>query len=50
MIEAIIAMLALGAFCSCLLSLASKVFYGYEDPRIEKVLYLLAGANCGGYG
>jgi len=49
-IEALLFMMTLGAFCSCLLSVASKVFFVYEDPRIEKVLYFLSGANCGGCG
>ena len=33
-----------------MLSLASKIFYVYEDPRIAEVEGLLAGANCGGCG
>jgi homotetrameric NADPH-dependent glutamate synthase len=33
-----------------MLSIASKVFYVYEDPRIAEVEGLLAGANCGGCG
>ncbi|MBC8392825.1 MAG: FAD-dependent oxidoreductase [Deltaproteobacteria bacterium] len=48
MIEAIIFMLVLGAACGTMLSLASKVFYVYEDPRIADVEGCLAGANCGG--
>ena len=43
-------MLGLGATCGVMLSLASKVFYVYEDPRIAEVEGLLAGANCGGCG
>jgi len=50
MFEAILFMLGLGAACGILLSVASKVFYVYEDPRIAKVEDLLAGANCGGCG
>ncbi|MBN2061038.1 MAG: FAD-dependent oxidoreductase [Deltaproteobacteria bacterium] len=50
MIEATLIMLALGAFCGLLLSAASRIFYVYEDPRIELVQECLAGANCGGCG
>ena len=50
MTTAIIIMLALGATCGLILSIASKVFYVYEDPRISDVEYFLAGANCGGCG
>ncbi len=50
MVEAILFMLILGAACGGLLSVASKVFYVYEDPRIAEVEGTLAGANCGGCG
>ena len=43
-------MLGLGAICGVMLSVASKVFYVYEDPRIAEVEALTAGANCGGCG
>jgi len=43
-------MLSVGATCGAVLSIASKVFYVYEDPRISEVEGLLAGANCGGCG
>ena len=43
-------MLAFGAVCGTVLSLASKIFYVYEDPRIAEVESNLAGANCGGCG
>ncbi len=51
--EAVIAigfMLCLGLLCSAMLSVASKVFYVWEDPRISEVERCLAGANCGGCG
>ena len=48
--EATLFMLGLGAFCGLVLSLASRIFYVYEDPRIEKVEDCFAGANCGGCG
>ena len=50
MIEAMLVMLGVGATCGAVLSIASKVFYVYEDPRISEVEGLLAGANCGGCG
>ncbi len=43
-------MVGLGAFCGLALSIASRIFYVYEDPRLELVQDCLAGANCGGYG
>ena len=50
MLEAILFMLGVGAACGSMLSLASKIFYVYEDPRIAEVEYYLSGANCGGCG
>lgn len=50
MIGALIFMVGLGAACGLILSVASKVFYVYEDPRIADVESVLAGANCGGCG
>lgn len=50
MIEAIIVMLGIGAACGIVLSVASKIFYVWEDPRISEVEYYMAGANCGGCG
>lgn len=50
MIESVLVMLALGALCGAILSIASKVFYVWEDPRIAQVENYLAGANCGGCG
>jgi formate dehydrogenase (NADP+) beta subunit len=49
-IEAVLVMLGIGAACGVILSVASKIFYVYEDPRIADVEYFLAGANCGGCG
>jgi homotetrameric NADPH-dependent glutamate synthase len=43
-------MSALGCVCGLVLSVASKIFYVYEDPRIAQVEGCLAGANCGGCG
>ena len=40
----------IGAICGTVLSVASKVFYVWEDPRIAQIESLMAGANCGGCG
>jgi len=50
LIEAVLIMLGIGAACGIVLSVASKVFYVWEDPRIAEVEYNTAGANCGGCG
>ncbi len=50
MTAAILVMLGIGAVCGIVLSVASKVFYVWEDPRIAEVEYFMAGANCGGCG
>jgi len=49
-LEAVMIMLGIGACCGIVLSVASKVFYVWEDPRISQVEYFMAGANCGGCG
>jgi len=49
-IEAFLLMLGLGGACASALSIASKVFYVWEDPRIAEVEGFMAGANCGGCG
>jgi NADPH-dependent glutamate synthase beta subunit-like oxidoreductase len=49
-IEALLLMLGLGGTCAAVLSIASRVFYVWEDPRIAEVEGFLAGANCGGCG
>ncbi|VEN72632.1 Ion-translocating oxidoreductase complex subunit B [Candidatus Desulfarcum epimagneticum] len=50
MTEAFFFMLSIGAVCGSVLSLASKIFYVYEDPRIAEVEGNMAGANCGACG
>lgn len=50
MLAAVLFMLGLGATCGGILSIASKVFYVYEDPRIAEVEGFTALANCGGCG
>ena len=41
---------ALGFTAAILLAFASKIFYVWEDPMIEKIEDALLGANCGGCG
>lgn len=43
-------LLGLGLISAIMLAIASRVFYVWEDPRIEKVEDALLGANCGGCG
>ena len=50
MTDAVFFMLSLGVSCGLVLSIASKIFYVWEDPRIEQIEGFLAGANCGGCG
>jgi NADPH-dependent glutamate synthase beta subunit-like oxidoreductase len=50
MIEGIFFMLGLGIVCAVILTVASRIFYVYEDPRIAEVEACFAGANCGGCG
>ena len=46
----ILAMGVVGTVVGVGLSLASRVFYVYVDPKIEAVEEALPGANCGGCG
>ncbi|MGB9499433.1 MAG: RnfABCDGE type electron transport complex subunit B [Dissulfuribacterales bacterium] len=50
MSEAFIMMGGMGLIIGFCLAIASKVFYVYVDPVIEKIDDLLPGANCGGCG
>jgi formate dehydrogenase (NADP+) beta subunit len=50
MIFGALLMLGVGSVCGLILSVASRVFYVEQDPRIEQVEGCLAGANCGGCG
>ncbi|MDY6933882.1 MAG: FAD-dependent oxidoreductase [Spirochaetota bacterium] len=43
-------LISLGFVAAVGLSIASKVFYVWEDPKIEEVEDSLLGANCGGCG
>ena len=49
-LSAVLALAGLGMVLSLVLGLAAKVFYVYVDPRIESILDILPGANCGGCG
>ena len=40
----------LGLFFGLLLALGSKIFYVEKDPRLDKIIAALPGANCGGCG
>jgi len=50
MLIATLLLTGLGLAASIMLAIASKVFYVWEDPRIERVEEALLGANCGGCG
>lgn len=50
MLTSVLSLLALGFIASVVLSVASRVFYVEEDPRVEAVSEALPGANCGGCG
>jgi formate dehydrogenase beta subunit len=43
-------LLGLGFTAAVVLSIASRIFYVWEDPKIEEVQDSLLGANCGGCG
>jgi len=50
MINAIFMMGGLGLIIGAVLATASKVFYVYVDPLVERLDDALPGANCGGCG
>ncbi len=50
MLTGTIFLMGLGLIASIILVIASKIFYVWEDPRIEAVADALLGANCGGCG
>ena len=50
MLSAILTLAGLGAVASLGLGIASRVFAVQVDPRLEPVVDLLPGANCGGCG
>ncbi len=50
MLTSVLILFALGFVAAVVLAIASRVFYVDEDPRVEAVLDVLPGANCGGCG
>ncbi|SFM74676.1 RnfABCDGE type electron transport complex subunit B [Thermodesulforhabdus norvegica] len=50
MLSAVLAIGGLGLVAGLGLAVASRIFYVYVDPRIDEVLNVLPGANCGGCG
>ncbi len=46
----VVVLFALGFVAATVLSVASKVLYVQEDPRVEAITEALPGANCGGCG
>ncbi len=49
-ISSVITLFGIGIAASAILGIASKVFYVEEDPRVEAIMDVLPGANCGGCG
>jgi len=49
-IQAALALSAIGLIAAAMLSAAAKRFHVETDPRIERVLSVLPGANCGACG
>jgi Na+-translocating ferredoxin:NAD+ oxidoreductase subunit B len=49
-LTAMIMMLAVGGFLGALLGVAGVLFYVKPDERVEKVLAMLPGYNCGACG
>ncbi|NLH63068.1 MAG: electron transporter RnfB [Erysipelotrichaceae bacterium] len=49
-IKALLLMLILGAVLGAVLGFASKKFYVKEDNRVQDILGMLPGYNCGGCG
>ncbi len=48
--QPVLFLLGLGFAAAVILAIASKIFYVWEDPKIEEVEDSLLGANCGGCG
>lgn len=49
-VASVVTLFSIGVVASAILGLASRVFYVEEDPRVEAVMDVLPGANCGGCG
>ncbi len=50
MIQAVLALGVIGAVCGLVLGIADRYLKVEVDHRVEVVVGLLAGANCGGCG
>lgn len=50
MIQSVLLMGGLGLIIGGALAFASKIFYVYVDPKVEAIMDVLPGANCGGCG
>ncbi|MCR5794972.1 MAG: electron transporter RnfB [Solobacterium sp.] len=50
MVKAILLMLLLGGILGLVLGIAGEKFYVAPDTRVEDVLAMLPGYNCGGCG
>ena len=50
LVTAILFLAALSAVLATVLAVAHRLFWVYEDPRIDVVSDLLPGANCGACG
>lgn len=50
LISAVMILGGIGIFCGAALGVVSRFFGVKEDPRVEQVLELLPGANCGACG
>jgi len=49
-LESIMILVGLGIIFAIILGVANKLFHVEEDPRIERIEEVLAGANCGACG
>lgn len=50
MVSAILTLVVIGAILGCLLGIANQYLAVEEDHRVEEVLGMLPGVNCGGCG
>ncbi len=48
--KSMIALTSMAAIFGAILAVASRIFVVHRDPRVEQVLELLPGANCGACG
>ena len=48
--KSMVALTAMAAIFGAVLAIASRIFAVYRDPRVEQILEVLPGANCGACG